>query len=129
MQVPWSTTITWLLAPLSVTTLAGMGQGPGSLSGLLLDIETLTVPAGATLMGITSLMWSEAFEPILFTILAEFGWRGKVSTGTFQMLFAGKTEQPPTEGCASAKPLNPSKAITSFFIFRAVSCGLNLRRK
>src|SRR6266702_399150 len=102
-------TIRWLLEPASLTAPAGIGHGPRSLSGLLVDIGTVVVPAAATLIGSTLSSCSPAPAPILLTIFREFGWSPKVSTGTFQKLVEGKIEQTPT-GCANAKPLNASKA-------------------
>ena len=49
--------------------------------------------------------WNPVLAPIVATIDAEFGSTGSVSTGVFQMLLAGNTEQVPIVCCASAVPV------------------------
>ena len=46
--------------------------------------------------------------PMVFTMEAEFDSTGSVSTGVFQMLLAGSTEQPPIICCAYASAANSS---------------------
>src|SRR5689334_21631000 len=80
-------------------------------------MDTLVVPAGATMIGNTSSMRRGALAPILLTIFTLFGRSSRVSTGTFQIFVVGKIGQPPTEGCASAKHVDANRVMMSFIGF------------